>query len=80
MSESDKTRQKLVDSMRKTKSDSADKAQSNPTSGKTEPEKTPPAASGNKADKTVKKTAKTKPENSGAADPYQSRQRRVWPD
>lgn len=80
MSESDKTRQKLVDSMRKTKSDPADKEQPNSTTEKTEPKKTEPAASDNKADKAVKKKTKAKPEKTVDIDAYQSRRGRVWPD
>jgi len=80
MSESDKTRQKLVDSMRKTKSGAADKEQTQTTAEKTEPEKTQPAASGSKTGKAAKKPSKTKAENSVDVDAYQSRKRRVWPD
>ncbi len=78
MSESDKTRQKLVDSMRKTKSGTADKEHANTTAEKTAPEKTQPAASENKASKAVKKPSKQKSQNS--VDAYQSMRRRVWPD
>lgn len=80
MSESDKTRQKLVDSMRKTKTGTAGQVQSNTTDEKPAPEKTQPAATASKAGKTAKKTAKTKSENAADVDGYQSRKRRVWPD
>ncbi len=80
MNESDKTREKLVDSMRKTKSGSANKEQTKPTAEKTEPEKTQPAASGNKSARAEKKSSKPKTDNSGDVDAYQSRNRRVWPD
>ncbi len=82
MSESDKTRQKLVDSMRKTKSGSADKEQVSTAAEKTAPEKSQPATSGSKTKtaRPVRKTTKTKQEDSVNVDAYQSRQRRVWPD
>lgn len=80
MSESDKTRQKLVDSMRKTKTGTAVQVQLNTTDEKPAPEKTQPAAIASKTGKTKKKTVRTKPENPGDIDGYQSRQRRVWPD
>ncbi|MFP3874149.1 MAG: hypothetical protein ACLFV1_06805 [Thiohalophilus sp.] len=80
MSESDKTRQKLVDSMRKTKSGATDNEQSDTTAEKTEPKKAEAVTSGNKADKAPRKTPKKEPENNVGSDGYQSRQRRVWPD
>lgn len=80
MSQSDKTRQKLVDSMRKTKSgttgkneSAADEQQSKAESQTQKTEK--PATAKPTAKRSEKKTVV-----GNEADSYQSIRRRVWPD
>jgi len=80
MSQSDKTRQKLVDSMRKTKSGATGKNESAATNepGKVQAQKS-------KSDSTTRaKPASRRSGNKSAAEPttdsYQSVSRRVWPD
>lgn len=80
MSQSDKTRQKLVDSMRKTKSGATGK---NETVEADEPKTEQPRAA--EAAPTAKtkpapKRSEKKPAASNAVDGYQSARRRVWPD
>lgn len=84
MSQSDKTRQKLVDSMRKTKSGATGK---NESAEVDEPKKTaqqaPKAESGAGASTRAKPAAKKsdkKTDDSKQVDGYQSVRRRVWPD
>lgn len=80
MSQSDKTRQKLVDSMRKTKSGNTGKSA---TVSADEPNKAQPSTQ--KAEtpsrpKPAPKRSEKKPASTGDVDSYQSARRRVWPD
>lgn len=80
MSQSDKTRQKLVDSMRKTKSGSTGKNDAvEADEPKTAPSRPPETASTVKT-KPAPKRSEKKPVVSNAVDGYQSARRRVWPD
>ena len=89
MTNTDKTRQKLVDSMRKTKAETE-------TETKTETDTSPPKTSAPQAKKTRARRASTKPASDAPSvsakpstrsakpaqtpsDPYQGA-RRVWPD
>jgi hypothetical protein len=83
MSQSDKTRQKLVDSMRKTKSGATGKDDS---AAADEPKKTETQAQAPKTTTApkakpaaAKQTDKSKAATS-EGDGYQSARRRVWPD
>ncbi|MDR9437454.1 MAG: hypothetical protein RI563_11275 [Thiohalophilus sp.] len=81
MSQSDKTRQKLVDSMRKTKSGTTEdnESVSAEEKNKTEtpaPKKTSTATGSRTAAKRNEKNTTGK----NQADGYQSVRRRVWPD
>lgn len=85
MSNADKTREKLLNSMRKTKAGSEQKEDNAGSSAQKESEKpaSAPAASSSKPAKqspvpAKKKSSKT-PVMQGSSDPYQSRGR-VWPD
>jgi hypothetical protein len=75
MSTNDKTGEKLVESMRKTKAAASDKSDSSPSEAKG-PQEEKPAPQ-------VKKKTTTKPSSGGSGtrggDPYQSG-RRIWPD
>ncbi|MGD8407158.1 MAG: hypothetical protein PVG50_04055 [Thiohalophilus sp.] len=80
MSQSDKTRQKLVDSMRKTKSGNTGKSA---TVSADEPSKVQPRTQ--KAEtppnpKPAPKRSEKKPVSGSDVDSYQSARRRVWPD
>jgi len=80
MSQSDKTRQKLVDSMRKTKSGATGKDESTEVdepkkTGQQTPQAEPAARSKPAAKKSEKKTV-----TSNEMDGYQSVRGRVWPD
>jgi len=80
MSQSDKTRQKLVDSMRKTKSGATGKSESAATNEPGEAQ-----AQTSKPDSTTRaKPASRRSGSKAAAEPitdsYQSVSRRVWPD
>ncbi|MFA7587764.1 MAG: hypothetical protein WCY11_16470 [Novosphingobium sp.] len=85
MSESDKTRQKLVDTIRKTREGSAE----NPAASAAASAEKKPVAK--KAPAKPKRAASAQPEPHATtqvksdsarttADPYQSARRRVWPD
>lgn len=75
MSSNDKTRQKLLDSMRKTKAGSRKES----AATKAEDKKKPAKAAKNKKTATVKKPEKDRVIK-GHTDPYQSRGPHVWPD
>lgn len=81
MSQSDKTRQKLVDSMRKTKSGTTGK---NESAEADEPKKAeqpaPKAQPATKPKPAARKSEKKPVTTTNEADGYQSVRRRVWPD
>lgn len=75
MSSNDKTRQKLMESMRKTKADA------NKTSPEAKPEtKSKPTKLASKKKNVTAKKEATRAISNLNADPYQSHRRRVWPD
>lgn len=75
MSSNDKTRQKLMESMRKTKAGAGKKGSTAEPEVKSKPARTV----SNKKTEVVKKQA-TRKNGHGNPDPYQSQRRRVWPD
>jgi hypothetical protein len=80
MSQSDKTRQKLVDSMRKTKSGATAKSESAAT---VEPDKVDAVATKKPTASRTKPAPKRsgkKPVADNSVDSYQSVRHRVWPD
>ncbi|MDY6980176.1 MAG: hypothetical protein SV201_09855 [Pseudomonadota bacterium] len=81
MSQSDKTRQKLVDSMRKTKSGTAEE---NEPAAEQEPKKTetpaPKKSTSSTGSKPAAKRSEKKTASDSTTDGYQSARRRVWPD
>ena len=80
MSQSDKTRQKLVDSMRKTKSGNTGKSgavspdEPNKVQAKTQKAET------TSSPKPAPKRSEKKPVSTSDIDSYQSARSRVWPD
>jgi hypothetical protein len=80
MSQSDKTRQKLVDSMRKTKSGSTGKTgtESAAQQSKAQSKAAKPETTSNT--KPAPKRNEKKPVSGNQIDSYQSERRRVWPD
>jgi hypothetical protein len=80
MSDNEKTRQKLVDTMRRTKVSATRKAAPKTNvEAKAEPATKPATADKKPAVKKPQQKAAAKVTSQKAVDPYQSR-RRVWPD
>lgn len=80
MSQSDKTRQKLVDSMRKTKSGAAGKSESAATDESSKTQSPAPKPEAGASKKPAPKRSEKKTADKNEVDSYQSVRRRVWPD
>lgn len=77
MSSNDKTREKLMESMRMTKSDSGKKAEAVEAKSADKPKEAKPAAKKVAKPAAAKKAVKS---TTASGDAYQSAQQRVWPD
>lgn len=80
MSQSDKTRQKLVDSMRKTKSGATEEQESPAAEEQKKPESPAPKKSTGTGSKPAAKRSEKKTVSEKTTDGFQSVRRRVWPD
>jgi len=80
MSQSDKTKQKLVDSMRKTKSGTTGKSEPAVAGEQESSQLLPPKAEKGSSKKPAARRSGMKESVKKEVDSYQSIRRRVWPD